>query len=240
MTDTDPDAAAPRLLSERHGDVLTLTLNRPHKLNAIDNELARALLAALAQAGADASLRVVRLRGAGRAFCAGRDVGAAPTEQDLVLVQAVAQAIVRLPQPLLAQVQGWVVGAGLEWMLCADLVVAAEGTRLQLPEAALGVFVTGGLSATLPAAAGLARAKALMLLGEPFSAAQAQAWGLVWQVVPDVALDATAQALAQRLAAIEPALATRFKQVLNGIGLPAFGRAIEAESDALRQLGKAG
>src|SRR5690606_29082231 len=133
----------------------------------------------------DAAVRVLRLRGAGKAFCAGRDVGAPPTEDDLTLVQAVAQAIVSLEKPVVAAVHGWVVGAGLEWMLDADVVIAAEGARFKLPEASLGVFVTGGLTATLAASAGLARAKALMLLGEPFDAAQAQAWGLVWQVVAD-------------------------------------------------------
>jgi 2-(1,2-epoxy-1,2-dihydrophenyl)acetyl-CoA isomerase len=80
-------------------------------------------------------------------------------------------------------------GAGLEWMLDADVVIAAKSSRFRLPEASLGVFVTGGLTATLPAFAGLARAKGLMLLGEEFGAAEAHAWGLVWQVVPDADLD---------------------------------------------------
>jgi 2-(1,2-epoxy-1,2-dihydrophenyl)acetyl-CoA isomerase len=225
-----------RLLIDTQGGVMTLTLHRPDQLNAIDNELARALLAAIAVAEADPTVRVLLLRGAGRAFCAGRDVSAPPTEDDLVLVQAVSQAIVALPKPVVAAVHGWAVGAGLEWMLNADLVVAAEGTRFKLPEASLGVFVTGGLTATLPAYAGLARAKGLMLLGEPFSAAQAQAWGLVWQVVPDEALAAEAQRTGERLAQLDPAVAGRFKQVLNRIGLAAFGQAIEAENAAQRAL----
>jgi len=225
-----------RLLIDTQGGVMTLTLHRPDKLNAIDNGLARALLAAIAVAEADPAVRVLLLRGAGRAFCAGRDVSAPPTEDDLVLVQAVSQALVALPKPVVAAVHGWTVGAGLEWMLNADIVVAAEGTRFKLPEASLGVFVTGGLSATLPAYAGLARAKGLMLLGEPFSAAQAQAWGLVWQVVPDEALAAEAQHTSERLAQLDPAVAGRFKRVLNQIGLASFGQAIEAENAAQRAL----
>ena len=230
----------PSLLSTVHDGVLTLTLNRPDKLNAIDNDLARALLSALAQAAADAAIRVVVLQGAGRAFCAGRDVSAPPTEDDLVLVQAVAQAIVQQPQPVVAAVQGWTVGAGLEWMLDADIVIAADSARFKLPEASIGVFVTGGLTATLPAAAGLARAKALVLLGEAFTAAEAQAWGLVWRVVPTDVLAEETERVAAQLAALQPGLAGRFKKALNQIGLASFTRAIELENEAMRALPAAG
>jgi 2-(1,2-epoxy-1,2-dihydrophenyl)acetyl-CoA isomerase len=225
-----------KILSSQRDGILTLTLHRPDKLNAIDNELARALLEAIAAAARDDSVRVLLLRGSGRAFCAGRDTSAAPTEDDLVLVQGVAQALVALPKPVVAAVHGWTVGAGLEWMLDADIVVAAQGSRFKLPEASLGVFVTGGLSATLPASAGLARAKGLMLLGEEFGAAQAQAWGLVWQVVAEDELESAALGLCARLAQLDPDVAGRFKKVLNSIGLAAFQRAIEAENEAQRAL----
>jgi 2-(1,2-epoxy-1,2-dihydrophenyl)acetyl-CoA isomerase len=228
--------ACSKLLTHTDEGVLTLTLNRPDKLNAIDNELADALLRALDAARDDALVRVIRLRGAGRAFCAGRDVSAAPTEQDLVLVQSVSQALVSHPRPVLAEVHGWTVGAGFEWMLNADVVVAAEGTRFKLPEAALGVFVTGGLSATLPAMAGLARAKALTLLGDEFSARQARDWGLIWQVVPDAALQASGLQTAQRLAALKPDVAAQFKRVLNQIGLAGFDQAVAEECRTQRLL----
>lgn len=229
----------PKLLIDTRDRVLTLTLNRPDKLNAIDNELANRLLCALDAGSADAAVRVMRLRGEGRAFCAGRDVGAEPTEQDLVLVQAVAKAIVRSPKPVLAAVHGWTVGAGLEWMLDADLVVAADSTRFKLPEASLGVFVTGGLSVTLPAAVGLARAKALTMLGEAFTAQQALAWGMVYKVVPDADLDEASWRAAVTLAALEPAVAARFKRVFNQFGLEAFDRAIEEENASQRALSDA-
>jgi 2-(1,2-epoxy-1,2-dihydrophenyl)acetyl-CoA isomerase len=224
------------LLDVRDG-IMTVTLNRPEKLNAIDHELARELLDALAAAGRDPQVRVVLLRGAGRAFCAGRDVSAAPTDDDLVLVQEVAAAIVALPKPVVAAVHGWTVGAGLEWMLDADVVVAAQGSRFKLPEASLGVFVTGGLTATLPSYAGVSRAKGLMLLGEEFSAAQAQAWGLVWQVTADGELAAAALATAERIARLSPEVAAHFKRVLNEVGLGHFQRALRAETEAQRQLG---
>ena len=226
----------PKLLTHTHDGVMTLSLNRPDKLNAIDNDVARALLAAISTAAHDPAVRVLLLRGEGRAFCAGRDVSAPPTDDDLVLVQAVSSALVTLPKPVVAAVHGWTVGAGFEWMLNADVVLAAQGCRFKLPEASLGVFVTGGLTATLPASVGLARAKALMLLGEEFSAAQALAWGLVWQVVPDGDLQAASQQVCARLAALQPKVAGTFKRVLNNIGLAQFQHAIELENEAQRML----
>jgi 2-(1,2-epoxy-1,2-dihydrophenyl)acetyl-CoA isomerase len=228
---------APALLRELSPDgVLTLSLNRPTKLNAITAALAEDLWRALEQADADSAVKVVLLRGEGRAFCAGRDLGAPPSEAELDGVQRVAVAIVGCRKPVLAAVHGWVVGAGLEWMLDADIVIAARGARFKLPEASLGVFVTGGLVATLPAAAGLARAKALMLLGEEFSAEQAMGWGLVWRTVDDDGLGAASKDIARRLATLDPNVVARYKRVLNEIGLDRFGHAIERETAHQREL----
>lgn len=226
----------PRLLTGLRDGVMTLTLNRPDKLNAIDNESALALLAALEAAASDDAVRVVRVGGAGRAFCAGRDVSAPATEQDLLLVQGVSRALVHLEKPVLFSVHGWTVGAGLEWMLNADVAIAAASSRFKLPEASIGVFVTGGLTATLPAFAGLSRAKALTLLGEEFTADMAKAWGLVWQVVADAELDACANALASRLASLRPEVVRHYKRVLNDVGLSHFERAVELENQAQRAL----
>jgi 2-(1,2-epoxy-1,2-dihydrophenyl)acetyl-CoA isomerase len=226
----------PPLLSTLDQGVLTLSLNRPAKLNAIDNALAAALLEALEAAADHPQVRVIRLRGQGRAFCAGRDIGAPPTERDLELVQGVAVAIVRHPKPVVAAVHGWTVGAGFEWAMDADVVVAADDTRFRLPEASIGVFVTGGLVATLPAIAGLARAKAMMLFGEAFGAPQAVDWGLVHRMVPPAELDDASMAACQRLAALDPTVVAHYKRVLNAVGLDRFDRAIEEESQATRML----
>ena len=231
-----PTLATAALQSELQAGVLTLTLNRPEKRNAINNDLARALLAALQHAEADTAVRCVVLRGNGLAFCAGRDVSEAPTEDDLVLTQQVAQAIVRCSKPVVAAVHGWVVGAGLEWMLDADIVVAADTARFKLPEASLGVFVTGGISAILPAIAGVSRAKAMMLLGEEFGVAQAHAWGLVWAVVSPDSLQDEARRCAQRLASMDASVVGHFKRVLNQVGLPAFEQAIQEETSVQRSL----
>lgn len=231
-----PTLATATLQSELQAGVLTLTLNRPEKRNAINNALARALLAALQHAEADTAVRCVVLRGNGLAFCAGRDVSEAPTEDDLVLTQQVAQAVVRCSKPVVAAVHGWVVGAGLEWMLDADIVVAADTARFKLPEASLGVFVTGGISAILPAIAGVSRAKAMMLLGEEFGVAQAHAWGLVWAVVSPDSLQDEARRCALRLASLDASVVGHFKRVLNQVGLPAFEQAIQEEASVQRSL----
>lgn len=227
---------ASKLTASVHDGLMTLSLNRPEKLNAIDCDVSRALLSALERAHRDPAVRVVAVRGNGRAFCAGRDVSSDPTDEDLVLVQAVSTAIVGLTKPVIAAVHGWTIGAGLEWMLNADVVLAASSARFKLPEASLGVFVTGGLTAVLPAYAGLARSKALMLLGEEFSAEQAQAWGMVWRVVAPDQLDPELHRLAAQLAMLRPDVVSRYKRVLNEVGMPGFSRAVELESEAQRAI----
>jgi 2-(1,2-epoxy-1,2-dihydrophenyl)acetyl-CoA isomerase len=223
------------ITSVQHG-VLTLSLNRPEKLNAIDNDLSRDLLSALTMASSDPSVRVVFVNGNGRAFCAGRDVSAAPTDEDLVLVQAVSKAIVGLSKPVIAAVHGWTVGAGLEWMLNADVVIAASSARFKLPEASIGVFVTGGLTATLAAYAGLSRAKALMLLGEEFSPTQALAWGMVWRVVAPDEFALESRRVAEQIASLRPEVVSQYKRVLNAVGLSSFHKAIELENEAQRAI----
>jgi len=228
----------PKLLLERTDNVLTLVLNRPGKLNAIDNDLAGSLDEALQAAAADAAVRVIRIRGNGRAFCAGRDVSSPPTDKDLELVQAVTKAIVGNPKPVVAAVHGWTVGAGFEWMMNADVVYAAAGAKFKLPEAQIGVFVTGGLVAALPASVGLHRAKAMMLMGQEFGAQQAVDWGIAVAAPSAAELDAVSLSACQRLAALRPDVAAQFKRVLNLFGLDRFEAAVQEESDVQRLLGQ--
>jgi 2-(1,2-epoxy-1,2-dihydrophenyl)acetyl-CoA isomerase len=224
------------LQTELTNGVMTLRLNRPERLNAIDESAARELLGALQQADAAPEVRVLVLRGNGRAFCAGRDISEAPTPQILALVQAVATAMVNCSKPIVVAVHGWVVGAGVEWMMDCDIVVAARTARFKLPEAGIGVFVTGGVSALLPHSAGLARAKGLLMLGEEFSPEQAMQWGLVWSVVDDDRLDAETARIAARLAGLDPQVLRRFKRVLNELGAAQFARGIELETQMQTEL----
>ena len=128
-----------------------IRLNRPEAMNSLTPEVLNSIDQALNDAEGNQDVRAVVLTGTGRAFCAGRDVSAAPTDKDLELVQAVSRAIVAHRCPVIAAVHGWTVGAGFEWTMNADIVFAAADARFKLPEASLGVFVTGGLVATLPA-----------------------------------------------------------------------------------------
>lgn len=224
------------ILTEIAGNVCTLRLDRPDRLNAIDEEMARQLLDGLRRAEQTAAVRVIVLAGNGRAFCAGRDISEAPTPEILALVQEVASVIVECSKPVVAAVHGWVIGAGLEWMLDADLVIAARNARFRLPEVRIGVFATGGITSLLPRIAGLARAKGMLLLGDEFSAEQAARWGLVWSVVDDDALAAETARIAGQLAACDPAVISRFKRVLNAMSLEHFSASLALESQMQAEL----
>lgn len=215
---------------QRADGVLTLSLNRPERLNAIDEAMATLLLDALREADRDDDVRCLVLRGNGRAFCSGRDVTTPETREILELVQAVSLAMVECRKPIVFAVHGWVVGAGLEWMLDGDVTIAARGTRFRLPEIEIGVFPTGGITAMLPHVAGLVRAKGMLMLGNAFAAEQAMQWGVIWSVVDDDALDNEAMNVARRLAGFDPEVVRRFKRVLNGLALGQFNDAIAAET----------
>jgi len=202
------------VLEDRDGGVLTLTLNRPERLNAITPELAADLRAALAAAQEDDAVRVMRLRGAGRGFCAGYDIGwgsewmvAAEGDRpwdpmaDLRhmnrFVQDTYMALWRSPKPVIAQVHGFCVGGGTDFALCSDLIVCAEDCRIGYPPARVWGSPT---TAMWTYRLGLERSKRLLLTGDALDGATAAAWGLASEAVPADELDAAGLALAQRVA----------------------------------------
>ncbi|HVZ46975.1 MAG TPA: enoyl-CoA hydratase/isomerase family protein [Ramlibacter sp.] len=195
--------------------MLRLRLQRPERLNALTLSLARDLLAAIERANADDSVRVVLLCGEGRAFCAGKDRDDAATGEFVDVLQRVAAALMDSPKPVVGAAQGWAVGAGLELLLNCDIVVAARNAQFKLPEVASGLFVTGGAAALLPRAIGLPRAKGVLMLGEPFTAEQALAWGLVWEVVDDARLEARSLAIATHLALGDRGILADAKRLLH-------------------------
>lgn len=192
-------------------EVAIIDLNRPDRLNAVNHDLVDGLLAALAEVEAgDFGAAIVA--GRGRAFCAGHDLKEPPGDDGTLLrrlerLQEVTRRIRGLPIPVIAAVHEHAVGAGAELAFGCDLIFAAEGTRFRFPEAGLGLSVTGGLTKLLPLYVGPARAKELILLGEPIDARDAWRLGLVNQVVPAAELRAAALACARRLAA-QPRLST--------------------------------
>ncbi|OQO92654.1 enoyl-CoA hydratase [Saccharomonospora piscinae] len=183
--------------------VATVWLNRPHRLNAVTPELVDDLLGALGALGAK-DVGAVVLAGRGRAFCSGHDLKQPPPEQDsrvrLERLQDVTRALRALPQPVVAAVRGYAIGAGAEFALGCDLVYAADDAVFAFPEVGLGLSVTGAASRLLPLLVGPARAKELVLLGERVDAATASQLGLVNAVVPAAELAEHAAGVARALA----------------------------------------
>jgi enoyl-CoA hydratase len=201
------------VLYEPSGAVATLTLNRSNRLNAIVPELIDELIGALDRAQADEEVRVIRLRGAGRSFCAGYDIewGAemmraveADRPWDPVLdyqqMSRYVDTYMRLwrsPKPVIAQVHGFCVGGGTDLALCSDLIVCAEDCRIGYPPARVWGSPT---TAMWIYRLGLERAKRLLLTGDPIDGRQAVAWGLASEAVGENELDEATLTLAQRVA----------------------------------------
>jgi 2-(1,2-epoxy-1,2-dihydrophenyl)acetyl-CoA isomerase len=187
--------------------VRTITLNRPHTRNAIDIELRIALAEALESADRDATIRVIILAGAGPVFCSGGDIStmqrmpATCALERIELVQRVIRAIWNTPKPVLAAVEGSAHGAGTALAAAFDRVVAARDAKFATTFTKVGLAGDMGTFVSLPARVGAARARQMLMLPTPISAAQALEIGLVDAVVqPGRALD-SARRDAQQLAA---------------------------------------
>jgi enoyl-CoA hydratase len=201
------------VLYDTDARVATLTLNRPERLNTITPELIEAFDAALARAHDDPEVRVVRLRGAGRTFCAGYDIGWGaemmeaqeagrpwdPIRDYQVMSRYVNSymSLWRSPKPVIAQVHGFCVGGGTDFALCSDLIVCAEDCRIGYPPARVWGSPT---TAMWMYRIGLERSKRLLLTGDPVNGRTAVEWGLASETVPEPELDAHALALARRVA----------------------------------------
>ena len=193
------------------GPVRTIAIDRPERLNALDAATIDALDAAFAAAAADAGVRAVVLTGAGpKAFVAGADIsqmaGLTPAEaRDFSLRgQRMMRRVESMPKPVIAMVNGFALGGGLELAMCCHLRIAADGARLGQPEVGLGLIPGFGGTQRLLRLAGRAAALELCLTGAPVDAATALRLGIVNQVVPAAELESATMALAERLAASAP------------------------------------
>lgn len=199
--------------------VARIRLNRPERHNAVSARLVEELVAALGTAHTEAT--VVVLSGSGRSFCAGHDLKEPlltetpwQTRLRLERLQEVTRLIRTFPV-VIAAVHGYALGAGCEFALGCDLIIADDSARFGFPEVGLGLSVTGGISHILPRAVGLPRAKELLLLGEWIDATHAAGLGLINRVVPAGEHEAVAVEWAARIAA-RPATATGLaKRVLD-------------------------
>lgn len=198
------------LVADR-GAVRVLTVNRPDKLNALDRETLEALHAAFDAAAADVGVRVVVLTGSGaKAFVAGADIAGMSTlsavqARDFSLLgQRLMRRMERMPKPVVAMVNGFALGGGLELAMCCHLRIAADTAKLGLPEVTLGLLPGFGGTQRLLRLAGRAAALELTLLGTPIDAARARELGIVNRVVPAADLEAETMALAEKLAGHAP------------------------------------
>jgi enoyl-CoA hydratase/carnithine racemase len=196
--------------------ICTITLNRPHQRNAMNAGLLIALAAALDDAESRRDVRVLVVRGAGPAFCSGRDLremearGGDPEAE----VVPVLQRIERSRHPSLAVVHGDAIAGGCELALHCDLRIAAEGARFGMPLARLGLVIGFPLGQKLVEIIGPAHVRHLLLTGRPIDARRAYEIGMVHQVAPAAELDAAAAALAATLAANAPLALAGLKAVI--------------------------
>lgn len=203
------DVAERVLRSDLAAGVLTLTLDRPDKRNALDAATLDALKGELARAAKDEAVRAVVLTGAGKAFCAGGDVEWMLARQGDPMATkraqeerfgAVAKAILALEKPVLAKVNGDAIGAGLMLALAADVAVASEEARFGAPFANLALVPDTGGTWLLPKTLGLRAARELVLLPDLVDAKRAETLGLVNRVVAAKDLDAECDRIAARWA----------------------------------------
>ena len=227
------------------GPVATVTLNRPDKLNALDPEMLSGLETMAAQLEEDETTRVVLLTGAGeRAFCVGADINAWAALEPLDMWRRwirdghrVFDRLARLRQPIIAVLNGYAFGGGLELALAADVRLAADEIELAMPEVKIGTIPGWGGTQRLPALIGPARAKQMILTGARIDARKAERWGLVNEVFPREALMDEARALAEAMAENAPLSVQMAKQLIDGGGavaslpLEALAGALTASAD---------
>jgi enoyl-CoA hydratase len=220
------------LLYDVDGPIATITLNRPERLNTIVPPMPDELEDAIAAASADAAVKAIVLRGAGRAFCAGFDFGGGfhhwdehiatdgewdPGKDFVTATSAVGavpkfMSIWRAPKPVIAQVHGWCVGGGSDMALCADLVIASEDARIGTPYSRMwGCYLTGMWIYRL----GLTRVKQHALMGTPLSGAEAAEIGLINQAVPFERLEDEVREAADRLASVPASQLAAMKLIVN-------------------------
>ncbi len=232
-------AAAPVLLESVQDGIALLVMNRPDRMNALNNELATALNGTLTRIAADDSVRTVVITGAGRAFCAGGDLAVigkgreSNNSKDLEpILRAGMGAVLKIrtmPQPVIAAVNGAAAGAGMNVALAADIRISAEEAMFGQNFAKVGLFPDYGGTYFLPELVGPSKAAELFYTGDMISAQTALSLGLVNKVVPAAQLEAEVKTLAQKIAGGPPLAIRAVKKVLFGDQKAALERALEAE-----------
>lgn len=211
---------AQNLRLEKKDGIATLELYRPQKKNSLNAEMRHELEVCLGELGNDHAVRVVVLTGSEEIFCAGADISeiegtgsAEAAYKHARDFQMLFDQVESLPQPVIAAVSGYALGGGCELALACDFRIASDTAKFGLPEIKIGAFPGGGGTQRLPRAIGVAKAKEMILLGDPINATEALAAGLVLKVVPKAQLMAEANGFAARIAAL-PRLALQASKML--------------------------
>ena len=208
MSDTDNSA----VLTERRGRVLIVTLNRPDQMNAINADLATGLWAAVEELNADPGLTAGVLTGNGRGFCSGMDLKAFARGEDISAMFAFVRN--GAEKPLICAIEGFALAGGLELALSCDLLVAAEGVKLGIPEVNVGLFAAAGGLMRLPSRVGYSKAMEMAVTGDPITAEDGARFGLIARLVAPGEAVATAVELAERIAENAPLGVAASKQII--------------------------
>jgi enoyl-CoA hydratase/carnithine racemase len=221
------------ILTDVADGILRIQIDRPAKKNALTVAMYADLTAALERAAGDPGVRAVLIHGHPQVFTSGNDLAdfmtAPPTGEDAPVLRFL-RAISSAETPIVAAVNGPAVGIGTTMLLHCDLVYAGETARFQLPFVNLGLVPEAGSTLLLPASAGHRRAAELLLLGEPFSAVQAQQYGIVTEVVADGETVAAAMQAAIKLAAKPPAALRLTKQLMKQPAAETVAKQIQEEA----------
>ena len=233
------------------GPVRTLTLNRPAALNSFTGALHAELRAALDAAAADDSVRCLVITGAGRGFCAGQDLndpdmaavnGGAPDVGAVIerLYKPLALRIRSMPVPVIAMVNGVAAGAGANFALGCDFVMAARSASFIQAFSKIGLIPDCGGTWLLPRAVGRAMAIGLAMTGDKLPAEDAARLGMIWRCVDDAALGAETRVLAMRLAAMPSRALAATRNAIDEAMPATYGDALDLEARVQGQLGRAG
>ncbi|MDP1537298.1 MAG: enoyl-CoA hydratase [Burkholderiales bacterium] len=224
------------VLIEQRDGIATVTLNRPEKLNALNEEMYSQLTEGFAVLAADDAVRAVIVTGAGRGFCSGSDVGGM-LQSDLVSGRARLQRrhrmirnLVNIEKPVIAAVRGPVAGIGFSIALACDLIVAAESAKFSQIFKNIGLIPDGGAVYFLAQRLGIARAKELVYTARMLPAQEALEWGVVSRVVADDQLEDTARALAAEFASSATYALALAKKMFESMYVPSLEALLEMES----------
>jgi 2-(1,2-epoxy-1,2-dihydrophenyl)acetyl-CoA isomerase len=235
------------ILFELDGGIARLTLNRPEKLNSFTAAMHEEIRDVLGCVRAAAGLRVMLITGAGRGFCAGQDLGdcvVAPDAEPPDLGGAIERhyaplvlALRSLPMPVVCAVNGVAAGAGVNFALACDIVVAKKSASFIQSFARLGLIPDTGGTYFLPRLVGTARAMGLAMLGEKLTAEEAAEWGLIWKCFDDEAFEVETEKLVALLANGATLGLTRMKEAIYGGSNRSLEEQLMVERDAMRELG---